>query len=65
MIKAPVSNPARAKAIVIGLGVLGILVARFLPSELALFRSIVEVLGVGLTGVGAVQIVQAPKHGGP
>lgn len=35
MIKAPVKNTARAKAIVIGAGLASILVARFLPTELA------------------------------
>jgi hypothetical protein len=65
MIKVPVSNPARAKAIVIGAGILSVLVARFLPTELALLQSILQVLGIGTVGVGAAQIVQAPKHGGP
>lgn len=65
MIKAPVSNPTRARLIVAGLGIVGILVARFLPAEQALFRSIVDIVGVGLFGAGGVSIVQAPKHGGP
>ena len=65
MIKAPVSNPARAKAIVIGASVATVLVARFLPSELGLLRELLTALGIFGGGVGAVQVVQAPKFGGP
>lgn len=65
MITVPKSNPARAKAIVIGAAVATVLVARFLPSELQLVRDLLTALGIFGGGVGSVQVVQAPKHGGP
>jgi hypothetical protein len=65
MVKAPVSNPALAKTIVIGASVITVLVARFLPAELQLWRDLLTALGIFGGGVGAVQVVQAPKHGGP
>lgn len=65
MIKAPVSRPALAKAIVIGASVATVLVARFLPAELQLWRDLMTALGIFGGGVGAVQVIEAPKHGGP
>lgn len=65
MIKAPVSNPARAKALVIGAAVVTVLIGRFLPTELQLWRDLLTAVGLFGGGVGAVQLVQAPKHGGP
>ncbi len=65
MVKMPTSNPARAKALVIGASVVTVLVARFLPAELQLWRDLLTALGIFGSGVGAVQVVQAPKHGGP
>jgi hypothetical protein len=65
MITIPVSRPARAKAIVIGAGIASILISRFLPEHLSLFRDLLAVLGIGGFGVGAAQVVQAPQHGGP
>ena len=65
MITVPVSHPARAKAIVIGLGITSILVARFLPEYLQLLHDVMQVLGIGAIGVGAAQVVKAPKVGGP
>jgi hypothetical protein len=64
MIKAPVKNTRRAKAILIGAGIASILVARFLPSELDTLHTILQLLGVGVIGVGGVQVVQKPKLGG-
>ena len=65
MVKVPTSNPARAKAIVIGAAVATVLVARFLPGELGLLKELLTALGIFGGGVGAVQVVQGPKHGGP
>lgn len=65
MIKAPVKNTARAKAIIIGAGITSVLVARFLPTELGLLHDLLYVLGIGGVGVGSVQVVQKPKPGGP
>lgn len=65
MITAPVSRPELAKAIVIGTGIAGILIARFLPSELRLWKDILDAIGATGIGIGGVQVVQAPKHGGP
>jgi hypothetical protein len=64
MIKAPVKNTARAKAIVLGAAVTSVLVSRFLPAELPLLRELLAILGIFGGGVGAVQVVQKPKAGG-
>lgn len=65
MIRVPVSRPVLAKAIVVATGVAGILIARFLPSELRLWKDIIDVIGASGIGASLVDVVQAPKAGGP
>ncbi len=65
MITIPVSRPARARAIMVGVGVATVLVARFVPAELGLWHDLLMALGLVSGGIGAATIVQAPKLGGP
>lgn len=65
MITIPKSNPARARLVVVAAGLATVLVSRFVPHEAQLLRDILTVLGIGGFFTGGVNIVQAPKHGGP
>jgi hypothetical protein len=61
MIKLPLKNPTRAKAITIAIGLVSLLVAHFLPQHLNALHTVFQLLGVGTLGAGSVQLVQAPK----
>ncbi len=61
MINLPTKNPRKAAAIALGLGVATVLVSRFLPTELATWSAILDIIGSALGGTGAVQYVTKPQ----
>lgn len=56
MTNIPVSNPKVVQAITVLAGLATVLVAHFVPAYSVLLSQILNVLGIGVVGVGAVQI---------
>lgn len=56
MLNIPVSNPRIVQLITVAAGVATVLVAQFVPTYSVLLSQILQVLGIGVIGVGGAQI---------